>query len=223
MLSYICLAVSIFSCQQAEPWIDLFDGTDLDGWEIRDGNAEVWVESGMIIACQTDTANFSYLVTEEVYADFILELDLKITGELNTGVMIRGNSDPEINRGKMNGFQMEIDQSPRRWSGGIYEEAGRLWLTPLEGMEKEMEAYVKSDWNHYRMEAIGDVFKIWVNDVPTTHLIDSKTASGKIAFQIHKRPSAMAVDTMRIRNIRIITEDPGNFTRPIALDPVETE
>ena len=219
----IGILISTLSCQQGESWMDLFNGTDLQGWEISDGNAEVWVESGMIIACQTDTANFPYLVTKEVYDDFILELDLKITGELNSGVAIRGNSDPDINNGAMNGYQMEIDQSERRWTGGIYETAGRLWLTPLEGMEKEMAAYQKSQWNHYRIEAIGDVFKIWVNDVPTTHLIDSKTASGKIAFQIHKRRPEMEIDTMRIRNIRIITDDPGRFTRPITLDPVTVD
>jgi hypothetical protein len=221
-LTFLCLGTFLEGCREhlSEPWLELFNGKDLLGWKITDGSAEVSVEEGVIVARQTDTMNFPYLVTEKEFGDFILELEARLTGPLNSGVLIRGISDPEKNKGKVHGFQMEIDQSERKWTGGIYEEAGRLWLTPLEGMEEAMAAYRVSDWNRYRIEAIRDTFKIWVNGVPTTHLVDSKTGQGILGFQIHKRPSHMEIGTLRIKNIRIITENPEGYSLPISLPAV---
>ena len=33
---------------------------------------------------------------------------------------------------RVHGYQMEIDPSSRAWSGGIYDEARRGWLYPME-------------------------------------------------------------------------------------------
>ena len=142
---------------------------------------------------------------------------------MNSGVLIRGISDPELNNGKIHGFQMEIDQTERKWTGGIYEDAGRLWLTPLEGMEEALAAYKVSDWNHYRIEAIQDTFKIWVNGIPTTHLIDSQTDKGIIGFQIHKRAPDVDMGTLRIKKVRIITEEPEKYSERISIPPVWTQ
>ncbi len=218
------LFVVIFSScarDKAGVWQDLFNGQDLTGWEIKDGHSEVMVENGIIRAEQTDTANFPYLVSTEIFSDFILELDVKLTGTLNSGILIRGISDPLQNNGKIHGFQMEIDQTERKWTGGIYEEAGRKWLTPLEGIPEAMRAYRNSEWNHYRIEAIRDTFKIWVNDVPTTYLIDGKTSQGIIGFQIHKRATNIEIGTLRLKNIRIITEEPESYSKPISFPLVK--
>jgi hypothetical protein len=220
-------AVLLCSCMQLnqEPWMDMFNGTDTKGWEIRDGEAEFWLEEDQLVTRQADTLNFPYLVYQEELGDFILECEVKLTGRLNSGILIRGISDPSLNGGKIHGFQMEIDQSDRSWTGGIYEERGRLWLTPLEGMgEGETEAfsaYKASDWNHYRIEAIADTFKIWVNGIPTTHLIDSKTERGIIGFQIHKLEANIEPGTLRIKDIKLISEHPEKYSRESRL-PAKT-
>ena len=209
-----------------EPWIEIFNGKDMDGWEIRDGLAEAWIEEDLLVTEQKDSLNFPYLVYGEEFSDYILECEVKLTGPLNSGILIRGISDPGLNNGKIHGFQMEIDQTERRWTGGIYEEKGRLWLTPLEGMgegeEEALNAYKVSDWNHYRIEAISDTFKIWVNGIPTTHLIDSKTDRGIIGFQIHKIAPGTETGILRIKNIRIITENPEKYSKDISLPAKRT-
>ncbi|MFC2112060.1 family 16 glycoside hydrolase, partial [Bacteroidota bacterium] len=83
--------------------------------------------------------------------------------------------------------------------------------------EEAFNAYNISDWNHYRIEAISDTFKIWVNGIPTTHLIDSKTAQGIIGFQIHKRAPDIEMGTLQIKNIRVITENPWKYSQTISL------
>lgn len=50
---------------------------------------------------------------------------------------------------------------------------------------KAQKAFKKNDWNHYRIEAIGDTLKTWVNGVPAAHLVDEKTDSGFIVLHVH--------------------------------------
>ncbi len=91
-----------------------------------------------------------------------------------------------------------------------------------EGEEEALNAYKVSDWNHYRMEAISDTFKIWVNGIPTTHMIDSKTDKGIIGFQIHKIAPGTETGILRIKNIRIITENPEKYSKDISLPAKRT-
>jgi hypothetical protein len=193
----------------------------MDGWEIRDGLVEAWVEDGLLVSRQTDSLHYSYLVYKEELSDFILECEVKLVGPLNSGILIRGKSDPNFRNGILHGFQMEVDQTERRWTGGIYEEQGRKWLTPIlgmgEGEDKALNAYKVSDWNHYRIEAIVDTFKIWVNDVPTTHLIDSKTKKGIIGFQVHKLMENTEKGFVQVRSVKLIKDNPAKYSRDISL------
>ena len=210
-----------------EPWREIFNGTDLEGWELRYGSAQAWVEDGVMVSKQTDSLYFSYLVYTKELRDFILECDIKLTGTLNSGILIRANTASSLFNGMTHGFQMEIDQTERRWTGGIYEELGRKWLTPIKGMgegeEEALNAYKVSDWNHYRIEAISDSFKIWVNGIPTTHLIDSKTCRGIIGFQIHKLLPNTESGMLRIRSVRIITENLKKYSKDISLPAKRTD
>ncbi len=210
-----------------EPWINIYNGENTDGWEIRDGLAQAWVEDGLMVSQQTDSLNFSYLVYKKDLSDFILECDVKLIGTLNSGILIRGITNPELKDGRTHGFQMEIDQTERRWTGGIYEELGRKWLTPIKGMgvgeEEALNAYKVSDWNHYRIEAIADTFKIWVNGIPTTHLIDRKTDQGIIGFQVHKLGPGAVSGILKTKNIRIITDNPAKYSMDISLPSKRTD
>lgn len=225
LFGILCILSSCTSTNQ-EPWEKIFNGTNLDGWEIRDGSAQAWVEDGVLVSKQTDSLHFSYLVYTKELSDFILECDVKLTGTLNSGILIRANTDSSLFNGRTHGFQMEIDQTERKWTGGIYEELGRKWLSPIKGMgegeEEALNAYKVSDWNHYRVEAISDSFKIWVNGIPATHLIDSKTDQGIIGFQIHKLLPGAESGMLRIKNIRIITKDPGKYSMDISIPAKRT-
>jgi len=220
LLGIFCM-LSFSISSKKKPWKEIFNGKNLDGWEIRDGSAKAWVEDECIVSKQSDPLNFSYLVYKEELSDFILECDVKLTGTLNSGIFIRGITDENLFNGRTHGYQMEIDQTERRWTGGIYEELGRKWLTRLKGMgegeEKALNAYKISDWNHYRIEAISSTFKIWVNGIPTTHLIDNKTNRGIIGFQIHKLLPNTESGILRIKNVRIITENAGKYSKNISI------
>ena len=51
----------------------------------------------------------------------------------NSGIQIRSHYDPAGNngKGKVFGYQYELDPSSRKWTGGLYDEGRRDWLYPL--------------------------------------------------------------------------------------------
>lgn len=207
--SQILLAVTFialsFSCEkttnQAENWVPLFDGKTLNGWVQRGGTATYFVENENIVGLSKLNTPNSFLCTAQNYSDFILELEVKVDSTLNSGIQIRSNSLPDYKDCQVHGYQVEIDPSPRAWSGGIYDEGRRGWLQDLKDNEAGRAAFKNGVWNHYRISAFGDSLKTWVNGVPTAALRDSMTATGFIALQVHgSKTDSLEV---RWRNIRI--------------------
>lgn len=103
---------------------------------------------------------------------------------------------------------MEIDPSDRGWTGGIYDEARRGWLYNLECNPQAKAAFKQHDWNKFRIEAIGNNIRVWLNGVPSADIIDDMTACGFIALQVHQiKDSSQVGKTVQFRKIRILTEN----------------
>src|SRR5699024_8016941 len=109
-------------------------------WSQKGGEANFEVKNGTLVGSTVHDSPNSFLVSDKVYSDFILELDFKVDSMLNSGVQIRSNSDPQYKDGIVHGYQVEIDPSDRAWSGGIYDESRRGWLYFLEDNEKAKRA-----------------------------------------------------------------------------------
>ena len=107
----------------------------------------------------------SFLCTEEHFGDFILEFETLADPVVNSGVQIRSNSFDEYRNGRVHGYQVEIDPAPRAYSGGIYDEARRGWLYSLSENPLARAAFRQGEWNHYRVEVVGNSFRVWLNGV----------------------------------------------------------
>ncbi len=188
-------------------WTPLFNGKNLEGWHQLGGDAEYTVKDGMIIGTTVLNTPNSFLVTDKKYGDFILELEFKLGAPMNSGIQIRSLSSPDYMNGRVHGYQVEIDPSERAWSGGIYDEARRGWLYPLIFNPDARNAFKHNQWNHYRIEAIGNTIRTWVNGEPVASLVDSMTHKGFIGLQVHSigNNKAEAGRQIRWRNIRIQT------------------
>ncbi|RZK43002.1 MAG: DUF1080 domain-containing protein [Pedobacter sp.] len=200
----------------------LFDGKTLNGWKVITGKAPYVVENGMIVGTMVKESANSFLVTEKEYGDFILELDVKLEGTTsNTGVQTRSHFDPARNNGSgaVYGRQMEIDPTARAWTGGIYDESRRLWLYPLELNPAAKSAYKVEEFNHYRIECIGNETKTWVNGVPVAYVIDTLDKSGFIGLQVHSigNRTELVGKKVYFKNINIQTEklDSQSFPKGI--------
>ena len=204
----------IFTSAYAQ-WKFLFNGKDLKGWNQKNGQAKYTVENGEIVGTTVANTTNSFLCTNEEYGDFIFEVDLKVENAMNSGVQFRSLSKSEFQNNRVHGYQMEVDPTDRAWSGGIYDEARRDWLYIPNINPEGKKAFKKGDWNKYRIEAIGNTIRTWINGIPVSYLIDDMTAKGFIALQVHAIYGDMK-EGMKIRwkNIRIQTT---NF-KPSALD-----
>ncbi|MBL7153204.1 MAG: DUF1080 domain-containing protein, partial [Phycisphaerae bacterium] len=187
---------------RAEKWETLFDGKTLDGWIQRNGKAKYEVVDGTIVGTTVLNTPNSFLCTEKMYTDFILELEFLADAGINSGIQIRSHSYENYNKGRVHGYQVEIDTSTRAWSGGIYDEARRGWLNDLKNNPAAQKAFKNGLWNKYRIEAVQHRIRTWVNGVAAADLTDDMTAKGFIALQVHG--SKTAGNKVRWRNIRII-------------------
>lgn len=193
---------------QDQGWVYLFDGETLNGWVKRGGSATYHIDDNSIVGTTVIRTPNTFLTTEQIYSDFILEYEVKLSRATNSGVQIRSNSNPNYRDGVVHGYQVEIDPSDRAWSGGIYDEQRRGWLYDLKDQPEAQEAYQHMEWNKFRVEAIGDTIKTWLNGIAISHLVDNETSEGFIGLQVHsiatRREAGIEI---RWRNIRIITED----------------
>lgn len=214
MLLAMCIATSV-NAQNFKP---LFNGKDLKGWKQLNGKADYTVSKGEIIGTTKAGEPNSFLATEKDYGDFILELELLVDPEMNSGIQFRSESKADYRDGRVHGYQMEVDPSARAWSGGIYDEARRNWLYTMELNPKGKTAFKNGVWNKYRIEAIGNTIRTWVNGVPTANLVDDMTPKGFIALQVHAiGKDGKAGKEIRWRNIKIQTEN----LKPSAPDHIE--
>ena len=209
-LFVFCFMVGANADSQSRGWQNLFNGKNLDGWMRLAGKAVYSVEDGMIVGTTVLNSGNTFLATEKEYGDFILELDIKIESvKGNSGVQTRSHYDPSGHNGKglVYGRQVEVDPSPRRWSGGIYDEGRRQWLYPLTLDTAAQTAFKVSDFNHYKIECIGNEIKTWINSIPVAYLVDTIDHKGFIALQVHQVNSPNeAGKKIYFKNIRIKTK-----------------
>ena len=129
----LVLFISVNSFSQAG-WQNLFDGKTLNGWTKMAGTAEYKVEDEAIVGITTAGSPNTFLVSDKKFTrDFVLEMEVKmVDSTTNSGVQFKSNFDSAANngRGRIYGYQFELDPSSRKWSGGVYDEGRREWLYP---------------------------------------------------------------------------------------------
>ena len=200
------------SCGSSIHWEEPLKTNDLSNFTQVNGTAEYILTDGVLVGTSKLGTPNSFLALNKEYGDFILEFDVKIDLDLNSGVQIRSTCDPGIKEGRVHGYQVEIETTERKWAGGIYEESGRGWLYPLSNNIEGMKAWQNEKWNHYRIEAIGDTIKTWINDIPCAYLIDKKSSTGIIAFQVHSiSDSNLEGKQVFWKNIKILAQNLENY------------
>ena len=191
-------------------WEPLFKDSSLSNWEnpYEWGDAEY--KDGIVTLSSKKSKWF--FVTKKTYANFVFEGEIKMpVDEGNSGFMFRCQKD----KNRVWGYQAEVDTADRKWSGGLYDEARRMWFASpnrdhaANDLEKQQsiaafraragECYKQGQWNKYRIECIGDHIRIFVNDVLTTDVYDGMDLEGHIGIQHHGETKL----SYQFRNLRI--------------------
>lgn len=178
LLSVITLALFCYASAQAD---DFFNGKDLSGWK---GLEQHWsVKDGSIHGTtQPKGINFNtFLCSDKEYADFELNLQVKLSANGNSGVQIRSKIDDKA-KYVVGGPQCDMGQ---QYWGSLYGER-------FGGMMKSSEAatvkkVVKvNEFNDYHIVCKGKHVTIKING---TTMLDGDFPKmpdkGIIAFQIH--------------------------------------
>lgn len=201
--------MSVASQIAAEDWEILFDGTGLDGWKPSRENTQFEVIDRVIVGSSCGSTNFLQTVKE--YADFELELEIKIDDiDLNSGVQIRTRLTRQNDKGKsrpsINGPQVDLGKSPGR-SGHIFGQVMNGWITPKEELSNH-SLMVNGDWNRVRVLAQGPRIQTWINGQQVSDVVDAtihqEYSSGVIALQVHGvKKSPEKIRHASFRNIRV--------------------
>lgn len=193
---FLLISVWVVGFYTTAQEISLFNGVDLQGWNIH--GTELWyVEDGHLVCESSPQKEYGYLVTQEHYQDFILNLEFKQESPSanNSGVFIRST----IEDVRISGWQVEVAPKGLH-TGGIYESYGRGWLIKPK---PQLEEVLKEDhWNTLKIKVVGNQITTWLNGTEMVHLADDKIGQGKgsIALQIHDGGGIK----IRWRNIKLI-------------------
>jgi hypothetical protein len=210
LITVICLlfiGISLNAQGPEKGWKDLFDGKSFAGWKKLAGTAEYKIEDGAIVGITVPSSPNTFLVTEDEYGDFIVEMEVKLEdSSINSGVQFKSQFDSAARNGKgmVYGYQFELDPSSRKWTGGLYDEARRGWLYPLTLNPAGQNAFKHGVYNKIRIESIGNTIKTWVNGILTAYLVDTLSEEGFIGLQVHSvgKPEQVG-KKMYWKNIRI--------------------
>lgn len=210
------ILITLFFCQiliSQNNWDNLIH-EDLSNWEIKQGSAEFELNDGVISSVSILNSPSTYLGTKEFYSDFILEFEVFVDKGLNSGVQFRSLINENANEfNKVYGYQCELDTDEyRRWSGGIYDQSRRgLFLYPITYSDESRNSFKNNQWNKFRIEAVGNIVKTWINGVQCSYLIDDTSKKGFIALQIHSINKDENIGKKVMwKNIRILTSNIEN-------------
>lgn len=202
----------------------LFNGKDFSGWTRVGDNAPFTIENEMTVLHQkANTKEHSFLRTKKKYKNFILEMTCKRDPAFNYGILFRAIDAPDTAHVRLNGYQVKIDHDKkRRWTGGVFDDFGTTWrwLSTLEGNPTGQNALKNAgEWDTFRIEAIGNHLKVWLNGIPVSNTLNGKYREGYIALKIHflgNKPEQEQYAAY-IKNIHILTKKIKKYGRKMDL------
>lgn len=207
--SVLFFALWMFLCAAAGQagdygFVDLFNGTDLEGWTQRNGTATYRVEGDAIVGRTSEGSPNSFLCTDQLYGDFELKFEVKVDSALNSGVQIRSQSQGDKPEGRVNGPQVEI--SLDGMAGYVYGEAAGGWMTP-DADRKPHQYFKDGEWNAYHIVAVGSKIETWINGHPVSDLTHEERyqshPKGFIGLQVHGIGAGQGPFEVRWRNLQL--------------------
>ena len=155
---------------QSEPargeWFTLFDGTNFDSWKMdkKDG----WVVEGNSMMLM----NGGSIWTKERFGNFVLDLELKVSPQCNSGIFFRTGSlkDPVQTGIEMQVFDSALKPYPDKHDcGAMYD-----LLEPSTNAMKSA-----GNWNHVAITCNNNLISVMMNDKKIIDMdVDTWTTPG---------------------------------------------
>lgn len=177
----ILVLVSNISCLNSKV---LFQENSKD-WFIK-GDANWNFSNNELIGKIKNGAGF--IMTQQTYKDFILELEFKPDSTINSGIFIRckNNNINPTDCYEVNIWDLHPNQDYR--TGAIVMKS--IPLAMVQTIDK---------WNTYKIKNETDHIQVWVNGILTANIRDTVLTEGYIGLQ------ATGTGEIRFRNVKIKT------------------
>lgn len=203
---------ALTQAEKAAGWELLFDGKTLNGWHTYlEESVEGWtVENGEL----KTTGGNGDIVTDEIFGDFELELEWKISEKGNSGIIYLVDEKPENPAASMTGPEYQIIDdhnypdklAPAQTSGANYalHPPAIAASNPIGTYNTARISYIKGKVEHWLNGKMVVSYELgspeWKAIVDTTKFakvpVYGQAKKGRIAFQDHGNEVAF-------RNIRI--------------------
>ena len=168
----------------------IFNGKDLSGWGVPDGNDEAgWYKAveGVLKIQSGPKKKGSILWSRKKYRNFVVEFEFRMgEGRVDSGMHVRTKDQIQI--GISGSLNRDMTCSPYIPGKGYPVEA------------KNIKKLLKpKDWNTMRIQAIGKEYTVWLQgEKVMTYKSDSAIDEGPIGIQLHGGRN-MAIDYRKLK------------------------
>ncbi|MDB5112829.1 MAG: hypothetical protein JWR67_3943, partial [Mucilaginibacter sp.] len=93
----------------------------------------------------------------------------------------------------------------------------------IEHDDRARAAFKNMQWNHFRIEAIGNNIKVWINSIPITNMLNSKYKEGYIALKLHYLQNKPQNEkySAQFKNIRMVVKNAAKYALPMDIPAKE--
>ena len=140
--------------------VALFNGRDLGGWQIVDGQPGSWgVADGVLF---TTGHGGGWLATEQEFGNFKLELDFRVSPGGNSGVFLRA---PLYGDPAYTGMEIQVldDYAEKYAKLRPWQYCGSLYALQAPAQRVSKPA---GEWQHYEITCTGPRVQVQLNGVP---------------------------------------------------------
>ena len=168
----------------------IFNGKDLSGWEVPDGNDEAgWYKAveGVLKIQSGSKKKGSILWSKKKYRNFVVEFEFRMgEGRVDSGMHVRTKDQIQI--GISGSLNRDMTCSPYIPGKGYQVEA--------KNIKKLLRP---KDWNTMRIQAIGKEYTVWLQgEKVMTYKSDSAIDEGPIGIQLHGGRN-MSIDYRKLK------------------------
>lgn len=184
---FLTFATALVAGPKLKP---IFNGKDLSGWEVPDGNDEAgWYKAveGVLKIQSGPKKKGSILWSKKKYRNFVVEFEFRMgEGRVDSGVHVRTKDQIQI--GISGSLNRDMTCSPYIPGKGYPVEA--------KNIKKLLRP---KGWNTMRIQAIGKEYTVWLQgEKVMTYKSDSAIDEGPIGIQLHGGRN-MAIDYRKLK------------------------
>lgn len=148
------------------------EGAQIEGWTPRGGGK--WTVSGTTLTGENGPG---HLFSDATHTDIEIRASVRVNNRGNSGIYFRTIPRPENPETWPLGYEAQVDNhDPKNFTGCIYNAA---W----PGVDKPITR--DGAWFDYRIVAIGDRIRTWINGREMVDTTLGEFDSGHVAFQTH--------------------------------------